>query len=220
MGYARRDVDLLGSGMDGNLFAARLQPDDPRRHVLAGHCRFPGVAGSAAPHGPRALPRAAERAMPVKQQLPGDFRARVHKEGQHEHLDIPEDMSLVAAAGEGARTDRNARIVIRGAAQVVGVETQGLLHIRLVRHADVGVPPYFPPARGMRRNVCVEGAPFQCAQVSESRLDRLLYVATRVDGHEASEYELRTDPGCKVPLECVRTALAQCRARRDGNVLP
>src|SRR6185312_11910636 len=98
MGYTRRDVNLLDSCMDRYLLAARLQPDDPRRHVLAGHGRFPGIAGAPAAHGPSALPRAVEGVMSIEQQLPGDVRIRVHKEGQHEHLDVPEDMPLVAAA--------------------------------------------------------------------------------------------------------------------------
>src|SRR6185312_5784405 len=217
MGYTRRDVDLLGSGMDGNLLAARLQPDDPRRHVLAGHGGFPGVAGSAAAHGSGAPSRAAAGVMPIEQQLPGELRARMHKEGQHEHLDVPEDMSLIAAAGEGARTDRNPWIVICGAAQMVGVEAQGLLDVRLVRDPDIGVPPYLPPTRRMRRNVFIEGAPLQCAQVRESRRDRMPHIATRVHDHEPSEYELRTNAGWNAPLERVRTAAAQCRARSDGD---
>lgn len=59
--------------------------------------------------------------------------------------------------------------MIGGAAQVIRIEAQGLLQLRLVRDADVGTLPEIAPARRMQRDLRIEIAPVERKEVLDRR---------------------------------------------------
>ena len=96
-----RDVLLLPSGEDRDALAGGVDGEG-RRRLVAGVGRSPREEGAGVAVGSRLRARGGQPPIAVLQQRPGGRRVGCGEERHDEHVRVPEDVAVVAAAREAA----------------------------------------------------------------------------------------------------------------------
>ena len=214
--HRRRHVQLLASGENGNELAGGLQLDRAWRDVVTGHRRFPREARTVTPELSRSATRAIEGVVAVPEQVPSDVRRGVQVERELEDLDIPEDVPFIGAAGQRASGNRDPRISIGGADEMIRAEAERLLGSRAAGDAQVRTLPDGAPALDVCRQQISEVGPAHPLDMANRLRQRLANLVAGVDGDIAAQGQCLAEPGGHPPAQSFSRRAVQHDAGGDA----
>src|SRR5215207_8425291 len=152
IGDIRRNMDLDIARPNADQFGSvSIMRYPGGRDFLTAICTFPGELCTLETIGASFSPRSWQALITVIEQVAGNMRGSINKDGQHENFGIPEGMPAIAEAGEGLRTDIDAVVPSRSCdEELEQAEADSDLGFVIAFDLDITALPFLTPGLLMR----------------------------------------------------------------------